>query len=90
MNQKETLKKIVEDSSLELDQKTLWYKFIETSREKDIEAIVKAVEDDKSNLEFLTKNLQDKIQALQSDNDQDWDKVVEGEEEHLKEKFKNE
>jgi len=89
MNKKEQLKKIVFDSSILEDEKVLWEKFIEASKEEDVISILEFLEDNPKGIDFLTENLQEKIKALSKkdyfEKSQDFAKIVEKEKEYLKE-----
>ena len=89
MDKKNQLKKIVSDSSILEEEKVLWEKFIEVSKEDDIVSILEFLEDNPKGIDFLTENLQEKIKALSKkdyfEKSQDFGKIVEKEKDYLKE-----
>ena len=88
MDKKEQLKKIVSDSSILEEEKVLWEKFMEVSKEDDIASILEFLEDNPKGIDFLTENLQEKIKALNKkdyfEKSQDFGKIVEKENDYLK------
>jgi len=83
-NVKEDLKKIIDEMNLELEQKIMWHHFIEVSRDKDIQLILEAVQEDPKNIDVLSKNMQDKVRALLEQDEDKLNKVISEEEEFLK------
>ena len=61
MDNKEQLKKIVDDSSILEEEKELWYKFIETEKEEEIVSMIEFLEDNPKAIDSLTENLKTKI-----------------------------
>lgn len=88
MNIKETildkLIKIIINSSLEYGQKQIWCNFIHQVTDREIIPILQTLEDNPNNLNFLTKNLQDKLQAIKTQNKTALDKILKEEKEYLK------
>ena len=64
MNNKEKLKKIVEDSSILEEEKELWAEFIQVSADKEIDPILEFLEENPKGLDFFTQNLKSKLGAL--------------------------
>lgn len=74
-NTKQRLQEIIDNTLLEDSDKKLWSAFIKASDdEEQLGEIVEALEEDPMFIDFLTKNLKDKLTAMQTG---DMDKVKE-------------
>lgn len=85
-NAKEDLKNMIDGMDFDLKQKIMWYHFIEVSRDKDVQSILEVAQEDPKNLDFLLKNMQDKVAALAGQDVEKWDQIIAEEEKFLKEK----
>lgn len=70
------LEKIINESTLDEKQKLLWSDFIRKNENQELEPVLDALKEDVSVLDFLTKNLEDKIEFLKSKNKTDWEKIM--------------
>lgn len=86
MQPKEQLTQIINTSNLTAEDKELWQQAIENLEEDDLQAILDILNEDPSQLSFLTGNLRTKVNALKSDDQNAWDLAV-SEEEQYSEKF---
>ncbi|MFH1030758.1 MAG: hypothetical protein V1770_05900 [bacterium] len=73
------LKQVILESALEESAKSLWYSCVNYISEVEAENILLTVKDNKNNLEFLTKNLEDKMKAIKSQDRKAWSKIIEEE-----------
>lgn len=62
------LRRIIGDSAIDENKKALWFRFVDMSPESFVQPIIDVLREDISNLSFLTKNLEDKITAIQTNN----------------------
>ncbi len=85
MNNKEKLKKHIENSNLELEEKALWYRYLEIGKDPDIDAILGAVEKNPEDLKFLTKNFKNKIEAFESGSEEDWKRIAQNDMKYVSE-----
>lgn len=74
-NSKEKLRLIVSESRLSEKQKIIWGGFLENIDDELAAPLVETVQNDETMLQLLTKNIEDKIQALSSENPEEWDKL---------------
>jgi hypothetical protein len=82
---KDRLNKIIKESSLSEEQKTMWFDFIGTSSSDNLKPIEEMLAEDGTMLTFLTKNLEDKINLANSGNHSDRKKIIEEEKEYVEE-----
>lgn len=85
-NPKIELKTIISNSILNEPQKELWYTFIHTIIEQDVLSILKTIQEDETILEFLTENLEQKIETMKTGNISDWKNIVKKEKELIESK----
>ena len=84
MNSKEKLKEIVNQAQLEEQDNELWQKFIEVSEEGDLVEIVESLESEPGQLEFLTNNLKEKLDAFTSRDSDKLNNIIKTEVEFIK------
>ena len=82
-NSKETILAIINNSSLSEEQKNIWQGFLENLDEQLAAPIAETIQDDDSALRLLTENIQDKLEALASENPDAWKNVIQKEKEIL-------
>ena len=70
-------------SELPREQKALWKNLLLNSDIDQLQIIADALEEDKQNLQILTKNLKDKSKAVKSKNNLAWDEIIKNEEKIL-------
>ena len=80
------LKTIIFNSSLSNKQKENWYNFIHTIIEQDAILILKTIQEDETTLNFLTENLEKKLNALKTGDKNAWKNIVKEEKEYIKSK----
>ena len=73
---KEKLENFIIESSLGENEKLLWELFLRFSTVEEDEAILEVAEEDKENLELLTKHLKDKIWDMKEANKNAWEKLI--------------
>lgn len=78
-NPRVQLKQIIFSSLLEESAKKLWNACLDKISDDEANSILDAVKDNAKNLEFLTKNLQDKMKAIKSQDREAWSKIIEEE-----------
>ncbi|MEA1926273.1 MAG: hypothetical protein U9M90_03480 [Patescibacteria group bacterium] len=83
-NPKDVIRINVQNSSLTDEQKETWSGFLENIDDELAAPIAETIENDANMLELLTKNIEDKIQALSSKKNEAWDNVIQEEERTLK------
>lgn len=83
-NPKIKLKEIIFDSKLKENEKELWYDFIGQIIESDALSIIKVLEENFSYLDFLTKNLQDKLAAMNNKDKKMWGDIIKDEKDFIK------
>ncbi|MEA3273141.1 MAG: hypothetical protein U9Q72_00895 [Patescibacteria group bacterium] len=76
MESKKELKQIIESSSLEKTDKQMWALFAEAVGEKEIKLVLDLVKESPEMLNFATKNLKNKFQAMQAKDKKAMDTVV--------------
>jgi hypothetical protein len=64
MDNKEKLKKIIDDSSILEDEKELWAKFIDISSAKETDPILEYLEENPKGVDFFTENLKSKLDSF--------------------------
>ena len=84
MNSKEKLKEIIVQVQLEEQDNELWQKFIEVSKEGDLVEIVELLESEPGQLEFLTNNLKEKLDAFISRDSDKLNSIIKTEVEFIK------
>ena len=75
--------KTISSSSLEDGQKQVWYNFINNITGQEIAMVMQTIEDDPNNLDFLSKNLQNKLQLIKTQNKTALEKILKEEEKYL-------
>lgn len=83
-NPKDIIRTNVQNSSLTDKQKRTWFGFLENINDELAAPIAETIENDANMLELLTKNIEDKIQALASEKNEAWDNVIQEEKKILK------
>lgn len=83
-NPKDIIRTNIQNSSLTDEQKRTWSGFLENIDDELAAPIAETIENDVNMLELLTKNIEDKIQALASEKNEVWDNVIQEEEKILK------
>ena len=88
MDNKEKLKKIIDDSSIMEEEKELWAKFIDVSSPKETDPILEFLEDNPKGVDYFTENLKSKLNSLKEKDVytkcSGFNKTVEDEKEYLK------
>lgn len=77
------LEKMIEGSVLSNDQKDLWFNFIGKVSGEEIVSVLSVLKDDINTLDLLTKNLQNKLEAISSKDTQKWQGVIADQKEYL-------
>lgn len=80
---KKKLLLIIRQSSLTVSQQSLWRSFLRFADEEAVQSILNVIEDAPKELAFLTKNLEEKNEALGSSDEQRWDSIVEEEKKYI-------
>ncbi|MEK7175467.1 MAG: hypothetical protein AAB693_01540 [Patescibacteria group bacterium] len=80
---KEDLNKTIIASLLTEEQKNLWLDLINKITDEEVVAIFDTLQNDSNILSFLTKNLQDKLQAINSKDESLWQTITKDEEEYI-------
>lgn len=75
---------IIEKSSLTNSQKSRWRTFLGFAGPEVIQDILNVVEVHSGELEFLTKNLEDKIKAIDDPDREKWNRIIKEEGEYLR------
>lgn len=83
-NPKDIIQTNVQNSSLTDEQKRMWSEFLENIDNELAAPIAETIASDANILELLTKNIEDKIQALASEKNGAWDNVIQEEKKILK------
>ncbi len=83
MNTKENLQEIINNSSLSDEDKNIWTVFIDNNEEEVLKDIFEVVKNSEEDLNFLTKNLKDKIVALQNQDVEALNKIIGEEKRYL-------
>lgn len=65
----------INNSDLEEDKKDLWFKIIPFLGDKEAGVIKISISRDKNTLEFLTKNIKDKMEVMSSGDEEKWNKI---------------
>lgn len=81
---KQKLAELIDSSELNPDQKELWRLFILHANDYEDEAVYEAANEGKDCLVVLTDNLRDKILAMISGKKEDWDRVIDDEENYIR------
>lgn len=84
-NPKVQLQTIILQSSLQESQKKLWHNFIDKIPD-DATAILDVLDDDVGSLEFLTKNLEEKMNAIKIGDKAAWEMIIKEEKQFLAQK----
>jgi hypothetical protein len=74
-------KKIIERSNLAEDLRAMWHEFITIADEQDLIGLIDMVQSNPDDLELLTKNLKQKVDAVKLN--KGWDKILKEEKEFL-------
>ena len=75
--EKDILQRIIANSDfLKQEQKILWFKIINVLKGKEIDLIIENIRKNHNNLKFLTENLQEKLQALETQDEFQWEKII--------------
>jgi len=77
------LQAIINESSLTDSQKSKWKTFLSFAGPKITQSILDVVESNPEELEFLTKNLEDKIKAIDNPDGEQWNNIIKEEKEYL-------
>ena len=80
---KDNLKRIIKNSSLTEEQKSMWFHFIDTSISDNLKPIKEMLVEDDTVLTFLTKNLEDKIKLANSGDNSDREKILDEEKDYI-------
>ena len=80
---KVSIGEIVENSSLDEEQKNMWNKLLEELRDEQAQLLLESLQDHPQNLQLLTSNFQKKVEALQDQNSEVWRNIVEEEKRYL-------
>ncbi len=83
-NPKDIIQTNVQNSSLTDEQKRMWSEFLENIDNELAAPIAETIASDANILGLLTKNIEDKIQALASEKNGAWDNVIQEEKKILK------
>lgn len=83
----EKLKKLIEKSKLNQEQKELWYNFIDNVTEEEIAPILETLEENPEQLNFLTENLKSKIEVFQTKDKKLSDNILAEEKKYIEEQF---
>ena len=73
---KTQLIELISSSELERDQKALWELFIGKLEEDHAKIVLKSLEENPQELVFLTENLQEKLTAIISGDDEAWKNII--------------
>lgn len=77
------LVKTISNSSLEDEQKQVWYNFISNITGQEIAMVMQTIEEDPNNLDFLSRNLQKKLHSIKTQNETALEKILREEEKYL-------
>lgn len=83
MNIKENLQQVINNSNLSEEDKNIWNIFIDKNEEEVLKDIFEVVKESEEDLVFLTKNLKDKIVALQNEDVEALNKIIGEEKRYL-------
>ncbi len=75
---------IIDKSSLTDIEKSEWKTLLRLAGPKVAQDILDIVESNPEELEFLTKNLEDKIKAIGNPDNRQWDNIIKEEKEYLR------
>ena len=75
----EKFKSIIQNSKINESKKILWFNFINKIPFINLVPIYETLNENINQLDFLTKNLEDKVKALKSKDINLWNKIVDGE-----------
>lgn len=84
MESKQELKQIIENSSLEKTDKQMWNLFSEAVAEKEIKLVLDLIKESSEMLNFATKNLKNKFQAMQTKDKKAMGVIIEEEKKQAK------
>lgn len=77
------LQSIIEKSPLTDSQKSKWKVFLRSTNPEIIQDVLSVVESFPQELEFLTKNLEEKIKAIDNPDREKWNRIIREEKEYL-------
>ncbi len=80
---KNDLEKVIRSSSLTDDQKYLWTNLIDNLNENDLDLFLELLQNNDDTLNFLTKNIQDKLGALKTKDVSVWREIIADEKRYL-------
>lgn len=80
---RQKLQSIIEKSSLTDTQKSKWKILLRFAGPEFAQNILDVVESNPEELEFLTKNLEDKIKAIDNPDREKWNRIIKEEKEYL-------
>lgn len=84
MGSKQQLKNIIDNSNLSTEDKKIWDNFLQVATEIQIGMVYDFLKDSPEELEFMTNNLKEKIEAAFQKDQAKMDEILEREKEHLK------
>ena len=82
---KNGLRELIVASSLSDSEKNLWFYFIDNIilKKEEVVAMLKTLQVNDNTLNFLTKNLQDKITAMKNNDKLVWQEIIQVEKKYL-------
>lgn len=75
---------IINKSSLADTQKLKWESFLRLAGPEIVQSILDVVESNPEELEFFTKNLEEKIKAIDNTDRTQWNNIIKAEKEYLR------
>jgi len=81
---KQELKNIIEASNLSTEDKKMWDNFLQVATEVQIGIVYDFLKDNPAELEFMTNNLKEKIEAVSQKNQNKLEEIKRKEDEYLK------
>lgn len=73
---REKLRKIIGDSSFSEADKAIWLSFISVSEDEILKILVGEIRSDSQCLEYLTRNMKNKIDSIGNKDQFFWDKII--------------
>ena len=80
---RDKLRKIIRDSNFSETDKALWLSFISVSEEEILKILAEEIRSDAQCLDYLTRNMKNKIDSIRNKDQFFWDKIVTEEKQFL-------
>ena len=73
---REKLRKIIGDSSFSETDKAIWFSFISIAEEEILKILIEEIRGDSRCLNYLTKNMKNKIDSVRNGDQFFWDNII--------------